>query len=61
MAMSSFFEMTIEFLIKVLTNRLTRLRDARVNAEAQGELEYIIKLDLEIAETEMTLTQLNTL
>ena len=57
----SIFEMTIEFLIKVLTNRLTRLRDARVNAEAQGELEYIIKLDLEIAEMEMTLTQLNTL
>jgi hypothetical protein len=57
----SIFEMTIQFLIKVLTNRLTRLRDARVHAEAQGELEYIIKLDLEIAETETTLTQLNTL
>jgi hypothetical protein len=53
--------MTIEFLIKVLTNRLTRLRDARVQAEAQGELESIIRLDVEIAETESTITQLSTL
>ena len=53
--------MTIEFLIRVLSNRLTRLRDARVHAEAQGELEKIIQLDLEIAETQTTITQLSTL
>jgi hypothetical protein len=32
-----------------------------VHAEAQGELEKIIQLDLEIAETQTTITQLSTL
>jgi hypothetical protein len=53
--------MTIEFLIRILTNRLTRLKDARVHAEAQGELESIVNLDIEIAETETTISQLGTL
>jgi len=53
--------MTIEFLIRVLTNRLTRLRDVRIHAESQGELESIVKLDVEIAETESTINQLSTL
>lgn len=53
--------MTIEFLIKVLTNRLTRMRDAKIHAEAQGEIERLVELEAEILETETTLAQLNTL
>jgi hypothetical protein len=53
--------MTIEFLIRVLTNRLTRLKDARIHAESSGDLERIVELDLEITETESTLTQLSSL
>ena len=53
--------MTIDYLIKVLTNKLTRLKDARVQAEVQGELDSIIKIDEEIVETELTISQLSTL
>ena len=53
--------MTIELLIKVLTNKLNRLRNLRVQAEALGELESIISIELEIAETTTTLQQLQTL
>lgn len=53
--------MTIEFLIRILTNKITRLREARIHAEANGELEDIVALDTEIAETESTLQQLQSL
>jgi len=53
--------MTIEFLISVLTNKLNRLRNLRVHAEANGELEDIVTLDSEISETEITLQQLLSL
>ena len=53
--------MNIEFLIRVLTNRLTRLRDNRILAEANGDLERLVDLDAAILETETTLVQLNTL
>lgn len=53
--------MTIEFLIRILTNRLTRLRESRIQAEANGDLERIIQLDLEIVETQSTLMQLSSL
>ncbi len=53
--------MTIDFLIRVLTNRLTRLRDAKIQAEANGDLERIVELDTEITETESTINQLSTL
>lgn len=53
--------MTIDFLIRILTNRLTRLREAKIQSEANGDLERIIQLDLEIVETQATLTQLSSL
>jgi|694.fasta_scaffold07497_28 hypothetical protein len=53
--------MTIEFLMRVLTNRLTRLRDAKIQAEANGDLERIVELDTEITETEATLAALRSL
>lgn len=53
--------MTIEFLKRLLTNRLTRLKDAMVHAESNGDLERFVELDAEIAETEITLNQLNGL
>lgn len=53
--------MTIEFLIRILTNRITRLRDSKIQAEANGDLERIVELDLEINETQATLTQLISL
>jgi hypothetical protein len=53
--------MTVEFLIRILTNRLTRLRDSKIHAEANGDLELIIDIDSQITETESTLAQLNSL
>jgi hypothetical protein len=50
--------MTIEFLIRILTNRLTRLRDSKIQAEANGDLERVVELAAEITETESTLGQL---
>jgi hypothetical protein len=53
--------MNIEFLIRILTNRLTRLRDSRILAEADGDLERLINLDADISETENTLNTLRAL
>jgi len=53
--------MTVDYLIKILTNKLTRLKDARVQAELQGELESVIQLDADISETELTISQLSVL
>lgn len=50
--------MTIEFLIRILTNRLTRLRDSKIQAAANGDLERMVELDAEIAETENTINTL---
>jgi hypothetical protein len=53
--------MNIEFLIRILTNRLTRLRDNRILAEANGDLEKLLDLDADISETENTLNTLRAL
>jgi hypothetical protein len=53
--------MNIEFLIRILTNRLTRLRDNRILAEANGDLERLLDLDADISETENTLNTLRAL
>jgi hypothetical protein len=48
-------------LVRILNNRLARLKDAKNQSEANGELERIVELDLQIAETENTLCQLRSL
>jgi hypothetical protein len=53
--------MTIEFLIRILTNRLTRLQDSKIQAEASGDLERVVELASQILETEITLAELRSL
>jgi hypothetical protein len=53
--------MTLEYVIRILTNKLTRLRDSRISAEANGDIDLVASLDAEIAETEITLHQLQSI
>jgi hypothetical protein len=53
--------MTVEFLVRILSNRLTRLKDAKNQSESSGDLERIVELDNEITETEATLAALRSL
>jgi hypothetical protein len=53
--------MNVEFLIRVLTNRLIRLRESKIQAESNGDIERIVNLDAEIIETEATIAQLSSL
>lgn len=53
--------MTIEFLIHVVGNKLTRLREDRILAESNGDLAIIVAIDNEIIQTEITLNTLRSL
>lgn len=53
--------MTINDLIKLAQTRLAALNTARATAVTLGDVERISTLDVEIAQTEATLVQLNAL
>lgn len=53
--------MTIAELKAILANRLAVLSSQRGHAVTVGDLQRVNELDAEIAETETTLAQLNTL
>lgn len=53
--------MTVGYLIDLLTRRLATLSNNRASAESNGDLDRVIVLDAEIAETEATLSQLQSL
>lgn len=53
--------MKIEEVKKSLANRLTSLKEAKILAENQGQLERVITIAAEITETEITIAQLSTL
>ena len=53
--------MTIEYIKKLLINNLTSLKEAKILAESQGQLERVVELSAEIAETESTILQLSIL
>lgn len=53
--------MSIEDLIKLMEARLAALNSARASAAAVGDLNEVMRLDADIAQTQTTLDQLRTL
>lgn len=53
--------MKLADLIRLMTNRLATLNGYRTTAESNGDLDRVVALDVEIAETEATLSQLQSL
>lgn len=53
--------MNLDDLVKLMQARLAALNNARASALALGDLAALSRLDAEIAETEITLSRLNTL
>ena len=53
--------MTVNEIIKILSNQLEFLRGQRTMAVAIGDLAQVTTLDGQIDETQTTLDQLNTL
>lgn len=52
--------MNIAFILRVMENRLQSLNNIRTAAVNSGDLEKIVQLDAEIAETEITIQDLRT-
>ena len=50
--------MNIAFILRVMENRLASLNNIRAAAVNSGDLEKIVQLDAEIAETEITIQDL---
>ena len=50
--------MDIAFILKVMQNRLMSLNNIRSSAVNSGDLERIVQVDAEIAETEITIDDL---
>lgn len=53
--------MTLQRLIELLTNRVTALRNEVNIAESLGDVERVVALEDELAETESTLITLKSL
>jgi hypothetical protein len=53
--------MTIQQLIEMANRRIAYLGQARLSAERIGDVDAVTRIDTDIAETEATLTKLQTL
>lgn len=53
--------MNIPFIIRVLENRLQTLNNIKTAAIQAGDLQKVVQIEGELAETELTLTELRTL
>jgi hypothetical protein len=53
--------MNIEKLIELLTNRISALNGALSTATAIGNVDEVIRLEIEILEVETTITKLKSL
>ena len=53
--------MNIEKLIELLTNRISALNVAVATATAIGNVDEIVRLEIEILEVQTTITQLKSL
>jgi hypothetical protein len=53
--------MTIQDLITLLSNKLSSLNNAKSNAIVSGDVEAVLRLDGEIAETQDTLNKLQAM
>ena len=50
--------MTVEELIRLLQNQLTGLNNLMVTSTALGDVAQVLALEVQISQTELTLTQL---
>jgi hypothetical protein len=53
--------MTLNQLIQMAQRRIAHLHEHRVKAERVGDIDAVTRIDTELAETQATLAQLNTL
>ena len=53
--------MTVEKLIEMANRRIAHLNETRLHAERVGDVDSVARIDGEIAQTEATLTKLQTL
>ena len=53
--------MSLAELIQLVQNKLSALNSARASAAAVGDINQVVLLDAQIAETQLTLDQLKTL
>jgi hypothetical protein len=53
--------MTVNQLIQMAQRRIAHLGEQRVNAERVGDVDAVTRIDTDLAETQATLAQLNTL
>jgi hypothetical protein len=53
--------MSIDYLIQLLTRKVVTLSQLRTSAELLGDLDRVEELDVQIAETQTTLTALRSL
>lgn len=53
--------MKMQDLINLLSNKLSSLNNAKSNAVVSGNVEAVLRLDVEILETEFTLTSLKSM
>jgi len=53
--------MNIEYLLKILANRVAYLSPLRTSAEQAGDLEQIDRIDRELAEINTTINQLKSI
>lgn len=53
--------MSLAELIQLVQNKLSALNSARASAASVGDINQVILLDAQIAETQLTLDQLKTL
>lgn len=50
--------MTINEILIIMKNRLQKLRDARINSVDNGDLENVIKIDIDIISTTITIEEI---
>lgn len=53
--------MTVNELVRLLQNKVAALNGLRLTAFSKGDVEQVVALDEQIAETQVTLDQLRTL
>jgi hypothetical protein len=53
--------MTLNQLIQMAQHRIAHLGEQRVKAERVGDIDAVTRIDMDLAETQATLAQLNTL
>jgi hypothetical protein len=50
--------MNVTDIIRIMANKLTNLRNAKIMAETNGQLEVVVAMEQDIMETENTIAQL---